>query len=121
MPNTGGLGTPPGAAIVRLIGAGSAWLERLPGVPRPHILTVTITEPSQRDVASTLLEERGYRIAGQVRADAAHIDVLVPIAIAQSERDFFVALLAVGDKAFDLRLGPVQRLLGPAIAGHRLG
>lgn len=120
MQTRGEFAAPPGAAIVRLHGAGPDWLERVPAVPAPHLLTVTTTTPGQRDVTSALLAGRGYRIAGMLRSEAPHVDILVPIMVAQTEADFFRQLLRVADRAFDLRLGPVQAFLGPAIAGHRL-
>lgn len=109
---------PPGAALVRIAAIGGEWLDRVPIVPRGRTLTVTVGRSEHRDVSAPTLAERGYRIVGGVGDGAPHVDVLVEIALAQAEPAWFRSLLAVADRAFDLRLGPVQALLGPTLAVH---
>lgn len=111
------LAPPTGAVLLRLVAHDGSWLLRLPEVPGRRTLSVTVGGAEHRAVASTDLARLGYRVVGST-GDPRHVEVLVPVSMAEAHPAWFLAALAVADRAFDLRHGPVQRLLGPVIGLH---
>ncbi len=117
------LAPPPGSVLVRVRADSPAWIHRVPPVPGGDAVTVSVSDASLREVASPDLLERGYRVVGIHPWRAATdghgaVDLLVTAALVEREPVWWQQLLAVADRAFDLRLGPVQRVLGQEIALH---
>lgn len=117
------LAPPPGAVLVRVRAETPAWLDRVPPLPRGHVVTVSVSDPTLRDVDPEALLRAGYRIVGVHPWRAAtdghgSVDMLVTSVVIESCPTWWRALLGVADRAFDLRLGPVQRVLGQEIALH---
>lgn len=117
------LAPPPGAVLVRVRADGPSWIDRVPAVPAGHVVTVSVSDPTLRGVASEDLLRCGYRIVGvhpwRAATDGhAAVDLLVTAPLVEAAPAWWRALLAVADRAFDLRLGPVQRVLGQEIALH---
>lgn len=117
------LAPPPGAMLVRVRADGPTWIDRVPSVPAGNVVTVSVSDPALREVASEDLLRCGYRIVGvhpwRAATDGhATVDLLVTAQLVESSPAWWRALLSVADRAFDLRLGPVQRVLGQEIALH---
>ena len=117
------LAPPPGAVLVRVRASSPAWIHRVPAVPAGDAVTVSVSDAALREVASADLLERGYRVVGihpwRAGTDGhGAVDLLVTAALIDRAPAWWQALLAVADRAFDLRLGPVQRVLGQEIALH---
>lgn len=117
------LAPPPGAVLVRTRADGPDWLDRLPAVPAGQHVTVSVSHLELRAVSAGLLLERGYRIVGVHPWRAAtdghgSVDLLVHADLIASAPDWWRGLVAIADRAFDLRHGPVQRVLGDEIALH---
>jgi hypothetical protein len=117
------LAPPPGAVLVRTRADGPDWIDRLPAVPAGRHVTVSVSHPDLRAVPAHLLLQRGYRIVGVHPWRAAtdghgSVDLLVHANLIESAPAWWQTLVAVADRAFDLRLGPVQRVLGDEIALH---
>lgn len=110
---------PLGAALVRLAADDASWVHRVPAVPAPHLLTATVHGRDLADVPSSDLAARGVRILAVHDADGqGHVDLVVPVALAQGQPQWFHDLLTTVDRAWDLRLGPVQALFGDTLAVH---
>lgn len=115
-----GLAAPPGAALVRVLATNGGWIHRLPDVPGGHEVTVAIGTAAHRDVADLELLRSGYRIVGpqpQSRLPEG-VELLVTAELMTAHPRWFRALLDVADAAFDLRLGPVQRVMGTHLTPH---
>lgn len=117
------LAPPPGAVLVRVRADSPAWIDQLPALPPGDEVTVSVSDAALRAVPSDTLARTGYRIVGVHPWRAATdghgtVDLLVTAAIADRHPRWWRDLLAVADRAFDLRLGPVQRVLGQEIALH---
>lgn len=117
------LAPPPGAVLVRVRADSPSWISRVPPLPRGEVVTVSVSEPSLREVPSQDLRRCGYRIVGVHPwrpATDGHgtVDLLVTAALIDTWPSWWRQLLSVADRAFDLRLGPVQRVLGQELALH---
>ena len=121
MLSTERLAPPPGALLVRVATTGPSWIDRLPPVPGQHEITVSLSDPTQREIPSARLAASGYRIVGCHPNHTDTVDLLVPAAVIADHREWWREVLAVADRAFDLRLGPVQRILGAEISLHLRG
>jgi hypothetical protein len=117
------LAPPPGAVLVRVRADAPTWIARVPAVPAGHVVTVSVSDAALREVASEDLLRCGYRIVGvhpwrAATDDHGSVDLLVTAPLVADHPRWWRDLLAVADRAFDLRLGPVQRVLGQEIALH---
>lgn len=117
------LAPPPGAVLVRVRADAPDWIHRVPAVPAGDVVTVSVSDTALREVPSADLLARGYRIVGVHPWRAATdghgaVDLLVTAALIDHHPGWWQRLLGVADRAFDLRLGPVQRVLGQEIALH---
>lgn len=117
------LAPPPGAVLVRVRADGPTWIDRLPPVPDGHLVTVSVSDVALREVPSADLLRCGYRIVGihpwrAATDDHGAVDLLVTAPLIEAQPRWWRDLVAVADRAFDLRLGPVQRVLGQEIALH---
>lgn len=115
---------PPGSLLVRVAAAGPAWIASVPALPRgaATVVSATVSDAALAEIPADELVARGYRLAGVVPAplDLAGdaVDLLVPAALRETHPDWWAALLACADRAFDLDLGPVRVLLAPSLAAH---
>lgn len=109
--------------LVRIPATGTDWAGRLPPVPGGRVLTVSVGDPALLGVPADDLVSAGYRIVGLVPGGTAtmRVDVLVPAALRTGEVAWWRALLAGAERVFDLRMGPVQHVLGPELAAHLAG
>lgn len=116
-----GLAPPAGGALVRVHADDGDWIRRLPPVPGSNVVTVSISDTAQRDVADRDLARTGYRIVGpQPRSRLPQgVELLVSAELMAAEPDWWQELLEVADRAFDLRLGPVQVVMGSHLTVHR--
>ncbi len=111
--------------LVRLPVSDRHWPDTLPPVPGGEVLTITVGHPALLPAGEQALIAAGYRIVGvhsSRRAAAgtgASIDVLVPGTLRRAHGRWWRQLAASAERIFDLRLGPVQLLLGPQLARHR--
>lgn len=115
-----GLAAPAGSALVRIEAAGADWIDRLPPVPAGHVVTVAVGSPAHREVTDDALSATGYRIVGPQPNTAlpAAVELLVPGALMVAEPQWWSRILGVADQAFDLRLGPVQMIMGNHLPVH---
>lgn len=115
------LAPPPGAVLVRTRAVDRDWVGRLPAVPQGHLVTASVSHPHLREVAPAALLASGYRVVGihgSGSADDPTVDLLVRAALVQDHPQWWRRLSAVAERAFDLRHGPVQRVLGREISLH---
>lgn len=117
---------PPGAVLVRVLADGPEWLDHLPAVPGGDVVTASVSDVALRPTGPEQLADRGYRVVGVLQPRApgtrtAVVDLLVEAAVAQRHPAWWRQLLEIADTAYDLRLGPVQRALGPQISLHVRG
>lgn len=117
------LAPPPGAVLVRVRAESPDWIHRVPALPDDEVVTVSVSDVGLRDVAPQDLLDRGYRIVGVHPWRAATeghgaVDLMVTARLVEAHPEWWKRLLGVADRAFDLRLGPVQRVLGQEIALH---
>lgn len=115
-----GLAAPAGSALVRVQAEGGEWIDRLPPVPTGHVVTVAVGARSHRDVTADALAATGYRVVGHQPDTSlpAAVELLVPGALMTAEPAWWSRLLGVADQAFDLRLGPVQMVMGNHLPVH---
>lgn len=109
-----------GAVLLRLPAAGARWPETLPPVPDGYVVTVTLGHAGLRPPAS-LVTARGYRLAGaasDARPLGDVIDLLVGADLRTAEPSWWAAVLGRATRAFDLRHGPVQRVLAAELDLH---
>lgn len=115
-------GPPAGSVLVRIPVVGRGWPRALPAVPGGETLTVTLGHADLAPVPVDDLVASGYRIAG-VAADhrplGSVVDVLVPAALREAHPDWWRDLAGHADRVFDLRMGPVARVLAPELALHQ--
>jgi hypothetical protein len=120
-PTTTGTAPSQGAVLVRLPVPDGAWVATLPPVPAGWTLTVSIGHPALLPIARDDLLARGYQVVG-VATDRApvgrSVDVLVPGALRAAEPRWWQAFGRHATRIFDLRMGPVQALLGSQLALH---
>ena len=119
------LGTGPSlpgdAVLLRLPATDQGWPLALPPVPAGLEVTVTVGHP---DLLPTDIEDaraRGYRIVGAAsdqRPIGSKVDVLVTGAQRAAAPAWWTELLARSERAFDLRLGPVQLVLRSELDLH---
>lgn len=109
-----------GATLVRLHADGPEWIDRLPPTPVGEVVTVTVSHTALRRIPAQRLFETGYRVVGvhPPSGDRSTVDLLVHAELAAGHPEFFRQLLTVADRAYDLRMGPVQMALGPELAIH---
>lgn len=121
------LPTPPGdaltdgALLVRLAAPDRGWAARLPAVPQGRTLTVTVGHPTLLPVAVDDLVSGGYRLAGVASAErpvGLSVDVLVPRELREDQPAWWSRLLAGAERVFDLRHGPVLRVLEDQLRMH---
>lgn len=105
--------------LVRLPASGHGWPGTLPPVPGGHLLTLSLGHPSLLPAARGALPG-GYRIVGVATArPIGHtIDVYVPAMVRDDHPDWWRSLVARAERVFDLRFGPVRRVLAAEIALH---
>lgn len=115
-----GLAAPAGSALVRVLAEDARWIDKLPPVPAGHVVTVAVGSTAHRDVTDDALVATGYRIVGRQPATSlpTAIELLVPGALMADEPAWWSRLLGVADQAFDLRLGPVQMVMGNHLPVH---
>jgi hypothetical protein len=110
-----------GSVLVRVAAADRSWARRLPPVPAGCVLTVTVGHPDLLPVPVDDLVGGGYRIVG-VAADHRPVgwtvDLLVPAEVRAAHPAWWQQLLAGAERVFDLRLGPVQRVLAAELDLH---
>jgi hypothetical protein len=120
-PTTTGAAPPQGAVLVRLPVHDGAWVATLPRVPAGWTLTVSLGHPALLPIARDELLARGYEVVG-VATDRApvgrSVDVLVPGSLRDAEPRWWEAFGRRATRIFDLRMGPVQALLGSQLALH---
>lgn len=121
------LPTPPGEALtegsvlVRLPAPDRGWAARLPAVPDGRTLTVTVGHPTLLPVAVDDLVSGGYRLVGVAAAQRPvgfSVDVLVPPDLRGAHPDWWSRLVASAERVFDLRHGPVLRVLEAELRMH---
>lgn len=114
------LAPPPGAVLVRTRASGPDWVARLPTVPHGGVVTASVGHPRLRAVPAADLLASGYRVVGVhgTRPDDDTVDLLVHAGLVEAHPHWWQQLVAIADRAFDLRHGPVQRVLGREIALH---
>lgn len=110
-----------GDVLVRLPVTDRRWPDTLPPVPGGEVLTITVGHPGLLPTTEQALIAAGYRIVGvrSSRGNGSNIDVLVPGTLRRTHGRWWRQLAAPAERIFDLRLGPVQLLLGPQLARHR--
>lgn len=115
-----GLAPPVGGALVRIRCADGSWISMLPPVPGGATVTVATATAAQRTVGDADLARSGYRIVGpQPRSGMPDaVELLVSARLMAAEPRWWRALLAVADRAYDLRMGPVQAVLGGHLVAH---
>lgn len=110
-----------GTVLVRVAAPDRSWARRLPPVPDDRVLTVTVGHPQLLPVPVDDLVGGGYRIVG-VAADhrpvGRTIDVLVPADLRRDHPEWWLLLLPLAERVFDLRLGPVQRVFAAELDLH---
>ncbi|MFA9445526.1 hypothetical protein [Egicoccus sp. AB-alg6-2] len=98
-----------------------SWPGRLPRVPGGTVLTVTVGHPELLPVAVDDLVRGGYRIAGvatERRPVGRNVDVMVPAGLRLEQPEWWQELALGAERIFDLRLGPVLRVLAAEIDLH---
>lgn len=117
------LAPPTGGALVRVHADDGSWVHRLPTVPRGCTITVSTATAAQREVGAADLLHSGYRITGRQPSSRlpAAVELLVNADMMAAEPAWWRQLLTVADRAFDLRLGPVQAVMGSHLRAHQNG
>lgn len=111
---------PEGAVLLRLPVVGPSWPEALPAVPLGSRVTVTVGRPELLP-DSRAAAARGYLVVGaasDIRPLGDVVDLLVLPELQQAAPRWWGELLGQAHRAFDLRHGPVQRVLGAELAMH---
>lgn len=110
-----------GDVLVRLPATTGDWAATLPPVPQGAVLTVTLGHPALLPGPGQGPLPRGYRIVGvatERRPIGRRVDVFVPVAMRIEHPDWWEATLRQAERVFDLRLGPVQRVLAAELELH---
>ncbi len=111
---------PEGAVLLRLPVAGPSWPEALPAVPLGGRVTVTVGRADLLPDGHAAAD-RGYLVVGAAsdsRPLGDVIDLLVLPELQQGAPAWWHELLGRATRAFDLRHGPVQQVLGAELAMH---
>jgi hypothetical protein len=110
-----------GSVLVRVAAPDRSWARRLPPVPASRTLTVTVGHPDLLPVPVDDLVSGGYRVVG-VAADhrpvGRTVDVLVPGELLREHPGWWRELAGAAERVFDLRHGPVQRVLAAELDLH---
>lgn len=114
------LAAPAGSALVRVHADGPEWIDRLPPVPAGHVVTVSLGSRAQASVTDDALAATGYRIVGPQPSTSlpTAVELLVTGELMAIDPAWWSRLLGVADQAFDLRLGPVQLVMGNHLPVH---
>ncbi len=114
------LAPPAGSALVRVRADDAGWIRRLPPVPGDHVVTVAVGRAEHTHVTDAELSDSGYRIVGPQPSTSlpSAVELLVPGALMADEPAWWSSVLGVADQAFDLRLGPVQLVMGNHLPVH---
>jgi hypothetical protein len=110
-----------GDVLVRLPARDADWPATLPAAPPGHVLTLTLGHPLLLPRAGGTPVPVGYRIVGvatEQRPIGRTVDVYVPAAVRDDHGTWWLAVLALAERVFDLRLGPVQRVLAAELELH---
>lgn len=110
-----------GAVLLRVPAPDRSWARRLPVAPRGVTLTVTVGHGDLLPVPVDDLIAAGYRIAGVAAIDrpvGLSVDIMVPERCRLAHPDWFARLVARAERVFDLRHGPVLRVLAAEIELH---
>ncbi|MFU8839379.1 MAG: hypothetical protein ACNA8R_01500 [Nitriliruptoraceae bacterium] len=111
---------PDGAVLLRLPAAGRSWPETLPAVPSGDTVTVTVGRADLLPEGHAAAD-RGYVVVGaasDTRPLGDVVDLLILPELQQRAPAWWGELLGRANRAFDLRLGPVQHVLGAELAMH---
>jgi hypothetical protein len=110
-----------GDVLVRLPAIDEAWAATLPPAPGGHVLTLTLGHPALLPGPGATSLPAGYRIVGvatERRPIGRTVDVFVPALVRSEHPDWWTATLHLAERVFDLRLGPVQRVLAAELELH---
>lgn len=115
-----------GDVLVRVRVRDRNWAASLPAVPAGEPLTVSVGDPTLLPTPADDLVAGGYRIVGVASERASigrSVDVLVPAALRHSYPGWWQRFAPLAERVFDLRLGPVRRILAGQLAlhDHKLG
>ncbi len=108
--------------LLRIAARDRGWPAHLPPVPAGNRLTVTVGHPRLLPVDSEATAAAGYVVVGVAAAHrpiGATIDVLVPGVFLTGHPEWMEAVRPLAERVFDLRMGPVQRVLAAELAVHR--
>jgi hypothetical protein len=112
---------PEGSVLVRIPAPDRTWARQLPPVPGGRTLTVTVGHPALLPVPVDDLVGGGYRIVGIAvahRPVGRTVDILVPGDLRRDHPSWWGELLPRAERVFDLRHGPVQRVLAAELELH---
>jgi hypothetical protein len=110
-----------GSVLVRITAPDRSWAARLPRVPGGRTLTVTVGHPALLPVPVDELVSGGYRIVGvaaEHRPIGRTVDVLVPGDLRRDHPHWWQQVAGAAERVFDLRHGPVQRVLAAELDLH---
>lgn len=111
---------PDGAVLLRLPVRDRSWPRQLPAVPDGGRVTVTLGR-SELLPDPSAASQRGYLVVGaasDARPIGDVVDLLVVPKLQEAAPAWWAELLGRSHRAFDLRHGPVQRVLGSELAMH---
>jgi hypothetical protein len=100
--------------------ADASWMDDLPPAPVTAPITVTFDDAGLAGRDADAIEELGYRYAGIAPVHHAHQVAHVTVTwdlVARHPR-WWRALLAVAQRVYDLRFGPVQQALREVLDVH---
>jgi hypothetical protein len=111
---------PNGGALARLTIEHECWAEELPPLPAGHTVTVAFSTKDLAAEHAEAIEQLGYRVVGVYGSPCTPptADFLVSEALIEAHPTWWRALSARADEVYVLELGPVRRLLGPALRVH---
>lgn len=111
---------PDGAVLLRLPVRDRSWPQQLPAVPAGARVTVTVGRPGLVP-EPTAASRHGYLVVGaasDARPIGDVVDLLVVPELRETAPAWWTEVLGRSHRAFDLRHGPVQRVLGSELAMH---
>ncbi len=111
---------PDGAVLLRVPVRDPAWPQALPEVPDGAQVTVTVGR-FELLPDLTVASARGYLVVGaasDTRPIGDVVDLLVLPELREAAQTWWEELLGRSHRAFDLRHGPVQRVLASELAMH---
>ncbi len=110
-------------ALARLPVTGADWSQRILRVPVGHDVSVSFTTAQSASRHTGTLERRGYRVVGvQPFGTAGGLDVadfVVSRWLLEARPDWWRALAAHADRAFNLSHGPVHLAFEAVLRIHR--